>query len=570
MADAPPPPAGFTLDAPPPPTSVSKGADAVPPPPPPGFTLDAAPQQAPPPPPGFTLDAAPPKPAWGSPAARAEAQKGIERISADEPYAQAEGRHGRGSAPKGQAQAQDEKAAQAPPAGPTEDVSGGAIGDVGRRALAESPWMGRPIRTTETAYRTLQRSDAKKALQIADPNMSPEERDRLEHEAASDIGGVQDVVAGWGQMASQMVGSLPQLSRTVATAMDLPAQVEQWGIGVGAKLNGSKPLKAGPSPIMTPMVANVLHEFANDIDPSFHKVAKAGGDLAESYMTPQYKESIAKSFWDGIKDPLYWEGQAATAIAFMGADGLVAGGITRGTYAATYARTASELIAKKAPTSFVDAAAREAAEEAAVKSGMAASAVFNGAIIGGQTGQQIHDTITGLDDATKMKFPSYRQDRDAGLSEAISTTNLADNRSARATVVAGMFAMGPGLVLGKFISHTAVGMATKESLAGTIAKGVGEAGLAGTGQIAGTGLAQRVGMETDWKDMAQDERKNFLSEAVGGFINFAPLGLFGAVGYKRAEIDKITDNATGPHPRAGIPAARDNFLAASKIGRAHV
>ena len=57
MADAPPPPPGFTIDQP----------KAAPPPPPPGFQLDA--QTPPPPPPGFVRDqpqAAAPKPSTGT------------------------------------------------------------------------------------------------------------------------------------------------------------------------------------------------------------------------------------------------------------------------------------------------------------------------------------------------------------------------------------------------------------------------------------------------------------------------------------------------------------------------
>jgi len=431
------------------------------------------------------------------------------------------------------------------------------IGAKGAEAVEQSPWAGRPY--NESAGRTLERSDAKKAVAMAGPNTSEEQIAT----AGSDVGGIKDFLSGAGKMAAETVGGVPQLSRTMAKVFSLPADTQQWGLDLAGKLTGTKPIKDSPfNPIMTPLVAQGMNALINDVEPAYHKIAKSGGDIAESYMTPEYKDSIAKQWQQGIKDPLWWENQAAVGLGFMATDGMLVGGVARSAYASTFARTAAELATQKMPQSMAAALARQAAEKQAVKSGMVASVIFNGGAMGGQTGQQVRETITGLDDPTKMKFQSYRDDRDAGMSEAVATENLANDKSAMATVIAFTAAGVSGGVLGHAISSTAIGMRASRSVAGSIAKSTAEATVGGAVQGAGLGLASRAGTAPSWSDLAHEERESSLNDAIGSAITFAPLGLMGGFGVKRTELNKITDNAMSGHPRVGVSQARDNLLAA--------
>ena len=523
------------------------------PPLPPGAKLDAAPATAalPPLPAGATLDAAPQQPEWGSPAARAEAQKGIERIGADEPYAEAEGRHGRGSVAKGQAQAQDEKAAQAPPPSPT-----GPSPDDTSRPLqtaegvnipgtegAPSPWAGKP-RTQETAERTLARYDAKLELEHEDPNRSPARQDKLEHDAGYDAGGGKDIIASAVYAVSKGIGAIPDLMRTAATA-DNSAMLGKYD-------------PRGP---LTRLTSQALYAIADDIDPKMHAAAEEGAHAAELHMTPEFKDAISQKISEGYKNPLYWENMGVNFALFALSDGRVGAAVAR----PTFSRVFNEVMTKfegKGPRSVIEAIASDEATKAAVKSTALASVAFNGGVIGGQNGEDVYNQIKDQPDETKMKWATYAEARRNGVPEPVATEDLARDQSAIATGIAGLGAAGPGAAFSKFFSYIGTGIKTEvPSMSMALTKSLAAAGGAGVGQTTLGGAASRLPSTPTWKDFEASERKNFLGDVMEG-IAFTPLGLAGLTHYTEGAVDKL-NNVSAETRIANVSKARDNLLGAA-------
>jgi len=443
-----------------------------------------------------------------------------------------------------------------------------------------SPWLGQTQNPDAPVNELLAQADTAKISRLppAEQEKAMEARwaaarksgSRDDIEQAQNIGpgyigagGVKDLLGSAAKMAADTVGGVPQLTRTLAQAVQLPADVNRFGQHLAFKAMGVPPQDPPEAPGLSRIYGAALNEVADDIAPAFHDVAAGGGAMAESYMTPKFKQSISKEFLKGgATDPLWWENQAGNALLFMASDGLMTGGVTRSAYMNAYGRTMAEFAGQKVRQSIVEGAAVAAGQKAAMKAGMVTSAAFNGAVISGQTGQEVHDEIMGADESTLMKFDSYRQDRANGIPDNIARASLANDRSAIATYTAGISAGLSGAVLGNFVSHLAIGMNLGKGVASSIGKTTLEAAAGGVIQSVGGGAAARAGSAANFSDWTKEERANALDDAISGAATFAPLGLLGGFHATKPEVDKIKDNALGDNPKPGVKEAAENLAKA--------
>ena len=312
--------------------------------------------------------------------------------------------------------------------------------------------------------------------------------------------------------ASALVGSVKSLPQAAAaltspqTLLKGADQISSW-MGMGLHPYGIGQTEGVPE------WAKHADGLSNAITNSTHAYTDFLGGLQshiESGLTPSFKEAAQKNVMEGIKDPeWYLNGiSQAAAYAIPTAGPVVAA--SRLAYASKMLALADEAI----PMSVKAGQAMEAAQRA----GTAVGAVANSAIMGGQTGQDVRDTLEKLDEPTLMNYPEYRKAREAGKSDTEARQEFISNRANQATLAGAAAADLPAASLNRFVAHAAVGQAIARTTAGAALKGSIEAGVAGAVGMTGMTAAEKSqeAEHPDFFKAVKDSKDEALTGAIIG------------------------------------------------------
>ena len=194
-------------------------------------------------------------------------------------------------------------------------------------------------------------------------------------------------------------------------------------------------------------------------------------DAVTAGITPQFQSAANKDIKHGITDPDWYLSNIAGMVPYIAGDI----GLVKATSRMAYLSKLTQIADEAMPVSAKMAVATDHAQ----KVGAAIGSLSAGAVMGGTTGQQVRDTLNGLPETTLMNYPDYRALRQQGKTDAEARDLWLQNRANQATLLAAVASELPAKAVNNYVAHAAMGRRIAGSLAGAVARGGVEAGVAG-------------------------------------------------------------------------------------------